>query len=305
MSRCYSRLAQVGLISIVLALLLDCVALTLDIVLGRRIVAGQEIQEASLDRSSQLSSAANLAVPAAVLLGGLIFVWWFHCAYRRRDAMHTTNYASMWAAISWFIPGINLVRPPKIMIELAARPVLTWSWWVLWGLGAVIQFVLRLISPGTQQGWVYWQMTAFAANLLLLAALVAAIMLVATVSEVARARGRYWREETASPNQRPKLAVQSATDSEWLPAKPTQPTAAPQVPNQPPPGQGPSAQAFSSLAPSAQSQAQSAQTAGGQGLHLPLMPIPRAPVHEVKAPGPQGFSARRNPVRHPKPGPTE
>lgn len=225
MSRCYSRLAQLGLLLIGAALVLDCVALALDITLGRRIVAGQDIAITSLNRSSQLSSAANLAVPAAVLLGGLVFIWWFHCAYQRAGQMQKTTHSHTWAALSWFVPGINLVRPPQIMIELTARMVVTWLWWGLWAVGAVIQVALRLISPATQQGWVYWQTTALLANLLLLASLILVFTLVSTVSQAARGRSRYWRPNAAPINQPPKLATPSAQ-------VPTPPTAPSSPPNQ-------------------------------------------------------------------------
>lgn len=208
MSRCYSRVAQLGLILIGLALVLDCIALTLDIILGRRIVRGQEIAEASLERSSQLSSAANLAVPAAVVVGGLIFLWWFHCVYRRADALKATDHTPPWAVFSWFVPGLNLYWPPKIMIELSARPITTWLWWGLWGLGAVVQAVLRFISPATQQGWVNWQTTALVANLVLIVSLILAHQLVSTASAMARSRNRYWRDGAQPPDQPPKLTTQ-------------------------------------------------------------------------------------------------
>lgn len=231
MSRCYSRMAQLGLLLIGAALVLDCIALALDISLGRRIVAGQDIAEASLARSSQLSGAANLAVPAAILLGGLVFVWWFHCAYHRASLMQGTSYSHVWAAISWFVPGINLVRPPQIMIELTARAVATSAWWALWAIGAVVQVALRFIEPATQQGWVYWQTTALVANLILLASLALAFMLVSTVSQMAKGRSRYWRPDSAPIGQPPKLTAHPADPSmqqpdpaEWAaPATPMQP----------------------------------------------------------------------------------
>ncbi len=258
MSRCYSRMAQLGLVVIAAALVLDCLALALDIMLGRRIVAGQEIAEASLERSSQLSSAANLAVPAAVLLGGAVFIWWFHCAYSRANELQTTNHTPVWAAVSWLVPGINLFRPPQIMIELTKRPLATWLWWALWAVGAVVQVVLRLISPATQQGWVYWQMTALVANLVLLASLAVAFMLVATVSEMARSRSRYWRPDAPPPNQPPKLTTRPLQPGfQPADAQPAQPQpdgtqwAAPQQSTQPAPTSQPASPPQSSPGPTA------------------------------------------------------
>ncbi len=81
MRRCNTKVAQAGLGLVAAAFLLDCVALVVDVIAGRRIVSGVPVDEVGLEFGSTLSQLANLAVPAAVLLGGLAFVWWFRCAY--------------------------------------------------------------------------------------------------------------------------------------------------------------------------------------------------------------------------------
>lgn len=74
-------MARAGLGLVAAALVLDCVALVVDVLAGRRIVGGVPIAEVGLELGSTLSQLANLAVPIAVLIGGLAFVWWFHRAY--------------------------------------------------------------------------------------------------------------------------------------------------------------------------------------------------------------------------------
>jgi hypothetical protein len=189
------------------AILIDCAALVLDIMMGRRLVQGRPVPAARLELSSQLSGTANYAVPAAVLIGGIVFLWWFHCAYRRADQLQATKHSPPWAIASWFVPVINLFRPPQIMAELSLRQTMSWAWWALWAVGAVVQAALRFISPETQQGWVNWQTTALISNLVLLGALVLALILVDTVSEVARGRSRYWHADSAAPSQPPKLTT--------------------------------------------------------------------------------------------------
>lgn len=179
MTRCYSVVAKVGLALVATALVLDCVALGLDIVLGRMIVNGIEVTAESLETSSSLSSAANLAIPSAVLIGGGAFLWWFHCAYRRlATTIVPTTFQPIWAVAAWVVPGLNLIRPPRIMAELTARPRLTVAWWLLWLGGGAVQVGLRFISPTSQQGWVNWQSTALVANLVLLASLGCGVLLI-------------------------------------------------------------------------------------------------------------------------------
>ena len=178
MTRCFASMAKFGLAAVAAALALDCVALAVDIMLGRRIVSGQEVTASSLETSSTLSSAANIAVPLAVLVGGLAYLRWFHCAYRRLAASGEIKHAPVWAALGWFVPGINLVRPPQIMTELTSKPILVGAWWSLWAIGAVVQVALRFITPATQQGWVNWQSTALVANLILLGSVACALTLI-------------------------------------------------------------------------------------------------------------------------------
>lgn len=181
MKRCSAIVPRIGLAAVVAAILLDCGALLLDIVLGMRIVDGISVPEADLERSSMISGAANLAVPAAVLVCGALFVWWFYCAYDQIAERIKTKFEPIWAAVGWIVPGLNAIRPPSIMNELTDRRETVLGWWGLWIVGAFVQVVLRFVSPADQLGWVYWQTTALTANIVLLVSLGLAFSLVATV----------------------------------------------------------------------------------------------------------------------------
>lgn len=183
--RCEPVLALIGLAIVDMALTLDCVALVVDIIAGRRIVSGIPVADIGLEYRSDLSQAANLAIPAAVLVGGVLFVLWFYCAYRQKaqsglegDVNGGTRFAPIWAVIGWFVPGLNLIRPPQIMSELTGRRSLVGAWWGLWMVGALIQVVLRFIYPDSQQGWVNWQITSLVANLLMLGSVGIAVVMV-------------------------------------------------------------------------------------------------------------------------------
>lgn len=210
MGRGSAPMARLGLAVMAAALVFDCVALAVDIVAGRRIVDGVPVEELGLDYRSSLSSLANLAVPAAVVIGGTAFVWWFYDAYRRMQEFGTqvgSRRHPIWAVIGWLIPAVNLIAPPTIMAELAvpvsgAMPVRLWQahpqpdpglqrvvfWWILLLGGVGVQVSLRVITPETQQGWIDWQSTALMADIALLASLGLAALLVSDVER--RASGR-------------------------------------------------------------------------------------------------------------------
>lgn len=184
-----AAVARTGLGLVAAALVLDCVALVVDVIAGRRIVNGVPIDAVGLEFGSTLSQLANLAVPTAVLVGGLAFVWWFHRAYSAlAEASGGTGnrFSPIWAVIGWGVPLLNVVRPPQIMSDLTRRSGLVPPWWIIWGLGAAVQVALRFITPERQQGWIYWQLTALIGDLLLLISLCFGLLLIDEVRDTGR-----------------------------------------------------------------------------------------------------------------------
>jgi hypothetical protein len=200
MGRGSATVARLGLVVVSAALAFDCVALAVDIVAGRRIVDGVPMEDVGLEIRSSLSSLANLAVPAAMMVGGSAFVWWFYDAYRRKRESGPrvgSGRHPIWALIGWVLPAVNLVMPPQLMAELAvpateAAPANLWQsdperdpslqrvvfWWLLLVGGIAVQIGLRVITPQTQRGWIAWQSTALMTDLALLASLGLAALLV-------------------------------------------------------------------------------------------------------------------------------
>lgn len=175
---CPTTPAKAGLGLVGAALLLDCVALTLDVIRSARIVRGASVAESGLAISSTLSKSANLAVPASIVIAAPLFLWWFHCAYRRLAERSAARYNPNWALAGWVVPGLNAIRPPSIMGELSGhREAVLW-WWVMWIVGAFVQAVLRFITPTVQSGWLLWQATALAADVVLLVSLLLAFKLI-------------------------------------------------------------------------------------------------------------------------------
>ncbi len=181
--------AKAGLGLVAAALVLDCVALVVDVIAGRRIVGGVPMAEVGLEFGSTLSKLANLAVPIAVLIGGSAFLWWFHRAYANLASVSgggANRFSPSWAVIGWAVPILNLVRPPQIMSDLTRRSRLVPPWWIIWGAGAVIQVALRFVTPEQQQGWIHWQLTALIGDLLLLISLCFGLLLIDEARDTGR-----------------------------------------------------------------------------------------------------------------------
>lgn len=201
---CPPLLPRLALFGVAGALLVDVSALTLDLIRLRRLRNGATLENVGLDLSSTLSGAANLAVPLSVLVAAVVFIWWFAGAYQRLSQVDTTFVDPHWAITGWLVPGLNLIRPPSIMHELVSKPgprsadepgpILVLGWWILWLEGAVIQVILRLITPATNWGWTRWQGSALISDLVLLAAVACALVLINLVE----------RRQAALPELQPR-----------------------------------------------------------------------------------------------------
>lgn len=185
---CPSIVPRAALGAVIGALTIDISALTLDLIRLRRLRNGATEANVGLDISSTLSGLANLAVPLAVLMAAVAFIWWFADAYRRLATTGPTGHRTEWAIAGWVVPGLNLVRPPSIMAELASirrrsstdrsGDILAVGWWLLFIEGMVIQVVLRFITPTTNAGWTAWQGSALVSDVVLVVAAGCAITLV-------------------------------------------------------------------------------------------------------------------------------
>ncbi len=179
---------RVALGAVIGALSIDVLALTLDLIRLRRLRNGATEANVGLDISSTLSALANLTVPLAMLVAAVVFIWWFADAYRRLAGTGPTGYGTEWAIAGWFVPFLNLIRPPSIMAELAtirrrsstdrSGDILAVGWWLLLIEGMAIQVILRFITPTTNAGWTTWQGSALISDLVLVAAAGCAITLI-------------------------------------------------------------------------------------------------------------------------------
>jgi len=118
------------------------------------------LEEASRNDNRQRIIAVVYLI--AYIISGITFIRWFRRAYFNLHVkMNHLSFSEGWAAGSWFIPFVNLVRPFKIMTELykatdnllkvtsqsytrrISTTLLGW-WWSLWIICAIIeQFIFR------------------------------------------------------------------------------------------------------------------------------------------------------------------
>lgn len=96
-------------------------------------------------------------------LSAFTFILWFRRAYYNLSIRTAINNGEVWAAGSWFVPFMNLVRPYRIMEELYIKTTsliniktnvavenkttLLTFWWGLWIL---TNFASRILTRNTQ-----------------------------------------------------------------------------------------------------------------------------------------------------------
>lgn len=100
------------------------------------------------------------------IVGGITFVLWFRRAYfNLHQKLKTLEFGEGWAAGSWFVPFVNLVRPYKIMKELftessfwlkmkgvegsKSQEQLILPWWILWILTTVLGRIVDKLPSET------------------------------------------------------------------------------------------------------------------------------------------------------------
>jgi hypothetical protein len=109
-----------------------------------------------------LGIAGAVAQLVTVVVGGLLFLAWFHRAYGNLRALGVTEprYKRGWAIGAWFIPFANLVLPKQMANDLwragdpsmqpndpgwqgrPVAPLLHW-WWAFYLVGSVVRQEVR------------------------------------------------------------------------------------------------------------------------------------------------------------------
>jgi hypothetical protein len=118
---------------------------------------------ASLDELISIAEMIDLVAVAqlvSLLVGGILFLAWFHRAYGNLRALGVSEprYKRGWAIGAWFIPFANLVLPKQMANDLwragdpmmqpnepgwqgrAVAPLLHW-WWAFYLIGGAVSAV--------------------------------------------------------------------------------------------------------------------------------------------------------------------
>lgn len=120
---------------------------------------GKDISMETADANDLREQIIAFTYVVAMLVSMIWFIMWFRRAYYNLGVLvHDLNYTDGWAAGSWFVPFINLVRPYQIMKEIYTRsreilfknghPEETLSdrflglWWTLWLISTVADRVI-------------------------------------------------------------------------------------------------------------------------------------------------------------------
>jgi hypothetical protein len=121
----------------------------------------------ALDASENRVALAGLAGLVIYLLGVVVFLFWFRCAYGNlRPLRGQMSRGPGWAIGAWFIPIGNLFLPWRIAMEiwegtdpelndLQARgetvrvPVFLHIWWLTWVTGNIADRVYSQMSVST------------------------------------------------------------------------------------------------------------------------------------------------------------
>ena len=118
-------------------------------VLLGRIEAGEAVSDAAVDESDTRVAVVAIVQVAAYLTAMVLFIRWFHRAYRNLPALGASGirFRPGWAIGGWFVPILGLWRPKQIANDIwrasdpdrptgqgmgwqeAAVPTLLGLWW--------------------------------------------------------------------------------------------------------------------------------------------------------------------------------
>ena len=146
----------------------------------------------------ELDAVAAVVSVLWLLPTGIIFIVWFHAAYRSLPALefYGSRHTSGWAIGGWFVPFLNLVRPYRIADDLwraggeyeggarrrAGRSSsLVSAWWAFYLLSNIGESALARVPPPVTED----QFLLYAAG----RALVSVLAIIGLVCAVAMVRG--------------------------------------------------------------------------------------------------------------------
>jgi uncharacterized protein DUF4328 len=121
-----------------------------------RLIDGEVLSPASLEASDSRVVLLGFLQGVAYLVAAVLFIRWFHRAYRNLDVLGSQRrHGTGWAIGGWFVPILALFRPKQIMNDIwrgtkpapgagGAEPMLM-VWWLGFLLSAAVtNFAFRI-----------------------------------------------------------------------------------------------------------------------------------------------------------------
>lgn len=179
-------------------IMISMISMFLQISLIKRIQEGNFNMEEAQANDTRQSMIAFTQL-GILVISVIVFILWFRRAYNNLNLSGRayTRYGEGWAAGSWFVPFLNLVRPYQIMKEIwdktqqATDNLLTirgsdivgW-WWAVWIISNVVENIgIRMGNKDSVEGILDGSYFSLAGDALSVIALVLAIIMIKKTSE--------------------------------------------------------------------------------------------------------------------------
>src|SRR4051794_35991390 len=134
--------------------LVACVFDYLELGLMDRLIAGEDVSDATLSADDTRQGIIGTLQFAVYIACIVVFLRWLHRAYKNLDAVapEQRRYGTGWAIGGWFVPFLNLWRPKEILNDIwrsggtVPPPWLAWWWAAFLITGWVGNFALRSVG---------------------------------------------------------------------------------------------------------------------------------------------------------------
>ncbi|HXF98880.1 MAG TPA: DUF4328 domain-containing protein [Gaiellaceae bacterium] len=137
------------LIALVVANLIAIGSDGAEIALMDRLIAGERVTDGEIQANDNRQMVIGLILVALWLVAAVVFIRWFHAAYRNLRAFGLElRFRPGWSIGAWFVPFFNLWRPKQIANDIwrgsdpnLPRHLDPWSrpippllglWWAAW-----------------------------------------------------------------------------------------------------------------------------------------------------------------------------
>lgn len=146
-----AQIAQYFILAVMATEILSIGSSYLQLLLLDSVLNGEEVTDMMIDSNDTREQWMGITYTIFFVISAFTFIQWFRRAYFNLSFRTKITHSEGWAAGSWFIPFINLIRPYRIMMELSSKTTqlinsktaaftsnngtLIGIWWTLWIIG--------------------------------------------------------------------------------------------------------------------------------------------------------------------------